>query len=341
MLYCVQLIQFGALAQPSHHWGPRPWKSLVTFGNSYTDEGRVEYFLNHNGDSPPVGWDQPVGRNSPWTGGYVWPHFASIPGNLTRYNYAVAGAMCSNNITQRYYAPIGALYPSVLEYEIPAYVADSKYVTPSGKKFMEAAPDETVYAIWIGTNDLGTDGFLTDSQINNTTISDYIDCVYQALDAVYANGGRYFVIMNLAPLQLTPQYSDRGEEVSGCQDKNATETKYRMWESVVTVNDVYRYRTPYEGVIARRYPGAKLAVMDMYGLISDIYYNPTRYLAAPANVTGWVKHCDANGENCQRLPNEASYLWFDELHPSERTDKIIGEEFVKVVEGSSQWADYW
>ncbi|KAL4920686.1 hypothetical protein BDW62DRAFT_176048 [Aspergillus aurantiobrunneus] len=333
-------------AQQTHQWGPSQWRGLVTFGNSYTDDTRLDYFAEHDGAEPPVGWEQPTSNDS-YSGGYNWGHFASEIANLTRFNYAVSGAVCSNEITPRTYAPIDAPYPSVLEYEVPAYIADSEYIDPSGNKFMNIEQHETVYALWIGTNDIGNDAFLTDSQVKGTVIPDYIECVYKVLDEVYANGGRYFVIMNLAPLQLAPQYAtpENGglASTSGYPDKgpNITEISYRMWESVVTTNDVFRYKTPYETLIARRYPGAQLAVMDMYGLISDIYYNPIEYLAAPANVTGHVKHCDETGQ-CERLPNEHSFLWFDELHPSERTDEIIGREFVNLVTGnSSRWATYW
>jgi hypothetical protein len=263
-----------------------------------------------------------------------------------------------------------------LEYEVPAYIADSKYITPNGTKFMDIGQNETVYAIWIGTNDLGNNAFLTDSQVAGTTIPYYIECVYQALDKVYANGGRYFVIMNMAPLQLSPQYATPehgGLAVTpGYSDKgaNITEISYRMWETVVTVNDVFRYKTPFEALISHRYRGAQLAVMDLYGLvsflpssfffsstplyyplvhfmcsltgkISDIYYNPIEYLDAPANVTGYVRHCPIGGGHCTYQDNPASYLWYDELHPSERAEEVVGKEFVKVVEGTSRWAAYW
>jgi phospholipase/lecithinase/hemolysin len=36
------------------------FKTLVTFGDSYTDENRLGYFINNNGSAPPVGWQQPV-----------------------------------------------------------------------------------------------------------------------------------------------------------------------------------------------------------------------------------------------------------------------------------------
>jgi len=60
--------------------------------------------------------------------------------------------------------------------------------------------------MWIGTNDLGDGAFITDSTANGTTIPDYVDCIYDRFDGIYSAGGRYFVLMNTAPLQFTPLY---------------------------------------------------------------------------------------------------------------------------------------
>ena len=45
-------------------WRDGKFKTLVTFGDSYTDENRLGYFINHNGSAPPVGWEQPVVCNT-------------------------------------------------------------------------------------------------------------------------------------------------------------------------------------------------------------------------------------------------------------------------------------
>lgn len=83
--------------------------------------------------------------------------------------------------------------------------------------------------------------------------------------------------------------------------------------------------------------------MTLISQLSELYYNPTKYFngSAPANVTGFENHCNLSGSECSRLPSPDSFMWFDELHPSERTDQIIAEEFVKVVAGESKWATYW
>lgn len=63
-----------ALAVPG--WGPHHWPgqaqtsswnlkqftSLVVFGDSYSDDSRLAYFIENNGTAPPVGWVNPVVR---------------------------------------------------------------------------------------------------------------------------------------------------------------------------------------------------------------------------------------------------------------------------------------
>lgn len=58
-------------------------------------------------------------------------------------------------------------------------------------------------------------------------------------------------------------------------------------------------------------------------------------------MTGYNNHCDQKTNKCTRLPHPETFLWFDELHPSEQTDKIIAEQFIQVVKGESKWASYW
>lgn len=73
--------------------------------------------------------------------------------------------------------------------------------------------------------------------------------------------------------------------------------------------------------------------------LSDIYFYPTDYPEI-RNVTGYINHCD-KGTQCERQPHPEQYMWFDELHPSEQTDKIIADQFVETIEGKSRWAWYW
>jgi phospholipase/lecithinase/hemolysin len=252
-------------------------------------------------------------------------------------------------VTPRYFAAINAPFPDIQGYELPAFFADSAYRTANGSAFFTGKPRDTVYAIWIGTNDVGNNAFLTDSQVPGKTLKDYTDCVYDTVGKLYNHGGRYFVLMNLAPLELVPQYATpENGGLSATQyfpDKgsNITEISYRMLETVTTVNEVYAYRTPFEVSLNKTWPGIKVANFDVNSLITDIWDNPKEYLngTAPLNVTGIVNHCNLQGQNCTASPSPDSYLWYDELHPSEQTDRIVAREFVSVLGGSSKWAKYW
>ena len=116
-----------------------------------------------------------------------------------------------------------------------------------------------------------------------------------------------------------------------------------MKEYTTLVNTIFSYRTPYELKVANRYPDANIAIYDVHSLITDIYNNPDEYLATPANVTGQYYLCDVTQTVCtsQSSVGLDHFLWYDELHPSQKTDEIIAGEFVNVVKGTSKFATYW
>jgi phospholipase/lecithinase/hemolysin len=98
---------------PSQHsvWSISNFKSLITFGDSYTDESRLGSFITHNGTAPAAGTLLPEAFATAG-GGRTWARYVvqytgetSSSGEwdpaLTLYNYAVSGAVCSNEITPR------------------------------------------------------------------------------------------------------------------------------------------------------------------------------------------------------------------------------------------------
>lgn len=177
-----------------------------------------------------------------------------------------------------------------------------------------------------GTNDIGVYPFLTDSQVPGKVLTDNTACVFSSLDALYASGGRFFVLLNVAPLNLAPLYASYTIHGSGpnhywpAMPANKTQIADVMHEYVTTVNNVYKYQAPFEALVAKRYPGAEFALFDVWQLMSDIYDHPTVYLngSAPANVTGFEHHCNLNGTVCTDEDggkSADSFLWYDELHP--------------------------
>jgi phospholipase/lecithinase/hemolysin len=321
--------------------------------NSYTDEGRLPYFESHNGSAPPVGWIGPD-YSPTFSGGHSWVRYVSYYTSATLYNYAVSGAVCSNEITPRYYDAIHGLFPSVAEYEVPAFEADLE----AGALDVDWA--STVVTLWIGTNDLGGEGLLSHSQVKGKTIVDYTRCVFDALKSLYELGARRFVLLNIAPLgflpftpysvqaltglELAPLYAADSEPGPNRywkgKGQNTTQIASMMAEEVAAANEIFHLRAA-----THKLRGAKLAVMDAHGLFRDIYNHPERYLngTAPLDVKGYNSHCNVDSSKCweYRMEDRDAFMWFDELHPGEQVGRVLAKEFREIVKGRGNWVTFY
>jgi hypothetical protein len=100
-----------ALAVPG--WGPHHWPgsgsysswnlerftSLVVFGDSYSDDSRLGYFIENNGSAPPVGWVDPVVRIS--EARVLNAHTDHISRTMLLQMAAESGVNTSNNTPAR------------------------------------------------------------------------------------------------------------------------------------------------------------------------------------------------------------------------------------------------
>ena len=163
----------------------------------------------------------------------------------------------------------------------------------SGKLFDNRNAENTLYALWIGTNDLGYGAFLSDAQAAGATLSTFVESIWTIFDRIYETGGRHLVLFNQAPLELSPLYApvDRG----GYGDStfwtnktsyNTTQYSYKMLQYTTSVNALFDYGVPFQLFVERRWPGATVAIYDVHRLLREIDAEPERYLTAPANVTG-------------------------------------------------------
>ena len=190
---------------------------------------------------------------------------------------------------------------------------------------------DTVYAIWIGTNDIGLNGFLTNGQRPGKILPDQIDCVYDVLDGIYAAGGRIFVIMSTPPLHLAPLYANEtlsdGANSTWWPDKpawNATRVAETMLEYTSMINTIHGYRIPHEVLISGRFENASFAYFDVNRLMQEIYRHPEQYFTS-----------EDDGTVSGRL------MWSDALHPSMQTCRIIAWHFLDMLDGGNDYAEYW
>ncbi|KAH9847599.1 GDSL lipase/esterase [Lenzites betulinus] len=292
--------------------GPFPGqiKNLVTFGDSYTDvDGHAD-------------------------GGIVWPVYAAQDGHFKLFPFAKSGATCSNNLTDR-------PFPSVFESQLPLFF------TEKANGSLRLNPEETIYTLWIGTNDVGANALLTGSQPAGVSIVDTVSCAVNWVKVMYAAGARNFIFQNMIPLETTPLYSANSyPNRYWTGPRNTTAWSVSMAELTKSGNAIadlmLRALTP-------SLHGAHLGLFDSHALFTDMIAHPQLYLngTAPLNVTGAVHACmfqegESTGDPgvCTDAvgTDRDSFLWFDELHPSEQTDRKIAEIMTDtILRKSEKW----
>lgn len=84
-----------------------------------------------------------------------------------------------------------------------------------------------------------------------------------------------------------------------------------------------------------------------------MYTHPARYLngTTTLNVTGAAVSCvyainepDSNPGTCTIAngTDRDSFLWYDELHPSEQADRVLARAVTDVLQGKSeQWTTFY
>ncbi|KAF7790330.1 hypothetical protein EIP86_001285 [Pleurotus ostreatoroseus] len=211
---------------------PRQIKNLVTFGDSYTDVVQV-------GD-----------------GGTAWPVYAARDGDFQLFPFARSGATCSNNITFR---PA----PSVFESQLPLYFTEKANGT------LRLEPEETIYTLWIGTNDLGANALLTGGGTNGATVVDVMGCAVNWVKTLYQSGARNFLFQNMIPLQKTILYSaDSYPNRFWTAERNTTMWSISMTEMVQTGNDISKLMLQ---ALPATHPGAHIGRFNKVSKYGPVY----------------------------------------------------------------------
>lgn len=119
-------------------------------------------------------------------GGTAWPIYVADYADLQLFPFARAGATCSNNLTFR-------PFPSVFESQLPTYLTEK-----SNGTLKDVHADDTVYTLWIGTNDLGVSALLTGDQTPGVTLVNTTDCAVNWVKTLYESGARNFIFQNVS-----------------------------------------------------------------------------------------------------------------------------------------------
>ncbi|KAL6822832.1 PIF1-like helicase domain-containing protein [Trichoderma sp. SZMC 28015] len=186
---------------------------------------------------------------------------------------------CTTSIVPQARATPKDLYAAILETEMPTWLAESHLASSHSphEKFYTGSADDTLYAMWIGVNDIGKKNIFIDSQTPGTSLTTFTNCIFTAFDRIYKNGGRKFVLMNVPPLELHPIYATPENKgvPPGTPDwpnkpSNLTEVSFKMYEYTSAVNEIFKFQVPFQQHVAKRYPGAKWAIYGEHGLVLSL-----------------------------------------------------------------------
>ncbi|KAF8996011.1 GDSL lipase/acylhydrolase [Cyathus striatus] len=290
---------------------PGQIKNFVPFGDSYTDVG-----VSSNGGTP-------------------WPVYAAGFAHVNLFPFARSGATCSNNITFR-------PFPSLFESQLPLYF------TEKSNGSLKLTSDQTLYTLWIGTNDVGSNALLTGNDA--ASLVDVTECTVNWVKVLYQNGARNFLFQNMIPLETVPLYAPTSyPNRFWTAQRNTTEWSVFMKELVLSGNALTKLMLQ---ALAPTLHEAHIGIFDSHSLFADMFAHPALYLngTAPLNITGAVRSCvfqlneSVNDSGDCRIVNGTdrdSYLWFDELHPSEQADRIVAREVAEVMRGQSNKWTTW
>ncbi|ORY92216.1 GDSL-like Lipase/Acylhydrolase-domain-containing protein [Syncephalastrum racemosum] len=228
-------------------------KHLVVFGDSYSDVGNLQRLTN----------------------GPLWSEDLAVGWNASLYSFAFDGAVCDNAL----FSDNSTYVPSIRD-QVEAYYNQQ----------LDLDPEETIYAFWIGINDIERSFQLQDP---STSLKNTVACLSQQLKNVRkVFGSNRFIVINAPPLDRMPYFAGTDNEQSRADATNTLNTL--LSREVTKLN--------------KHHHALELDLVDVYAMLNDMVEKPDEFGFKDATHAYW--------DACQGRCTDAvdSYVWWDEIH---------------------------
>jgi phospholipase/lecithinase/hemolysin len=158
-------------------------------------------------------------------------------------------------------------------------------------------PKEFTVIIYVGTNDVGINSFITGSESANISLADVADCQLSSIRNLRALGARNFILNSLIPLQLTGLYNGSSAPVIYWPfEHDGTAWHKGMFNLVNSLNRILKdsvdalnkeWKTDSIGA-------GKVEFFDTYRFFEEVYNHPAKYFngSIPPDVVGHCHKCD-------------------------------------------------
>lgn len=293
------------------------FSKMVVFSDSMSDTYR---YFQWNEVLFGTGYPQPPAYEGRFCDGLVAVEFLAQGLNVPIENYSFAGALTGYTtllpgvmlgvLTQvNEHLNKKALLPTLTT--VPILSTFTSWLPFTGR-----ADPKALYVIWAGPDD-----FYNLGGFNSTTAYTATLNIQQAVTSLYNAGARYFFIPTMPDLSITPRARQRDQSSPGYI---ADAKKYSEQFETVLNNGIKNLQS--------RYPKAKIMTFDTNKLLRE---ETAKAIAEGKNVT---EACHPGGlnltqfeENRPVCPDPYNYLFWDDNHPTEYANGILGRAWVDAI----------
>ena len=256
-----------------------PYSGFYVFGDSLSDSGNI--YATTSGSMPPSPYFNGRFSNGPTYAENLGARygFAAGPSLLGGTNYAFGGATAGGSAMA-----IPSLGDQVSMFRALPGQADS----------------HALYVLWAGGNDLRANP-------GAAGVASALGGISGAIQGLYQEGARNFLVMNLPNLGLTPEAQANGTTAAATAGSMVFNTYFNG-----TIGSL-------QGALV----GSNIRTLDTFALLSSIVANPVA--SGLGNVT------DACFNGAAVCSNPDSYLFWDGIHPTAAGHRLIADAAFNVL----------
>ena len=305
---CLLLVFLFIACVSTNSWASA-YSRIVAFGDSLSDHGGLSAY-----SATIAAYGGPATIPESWTndgaipyGGDIWLDYLSDEWNATLDNNAIGGAMSIGHESGDIQALIDAtLLPDLgLSGQVAAWLAESP----------DYDAKKTLFAIWIGGNDL-LEFFRQEYYTNdaNTLISETVGRIITQMEMLYADGARNFLVINLPDLAKTPAFNTKDATVQAQVATVVAGFNATLSSALADFSTANTDTTVY-AVDAFTYLNSIIA--------DDVFADSTStYLTVDENCD-WVS-ASFNGSFDE-------FLFFDCIHPTTKSHELVAAEVAGII----------
>lgn len=275
------------------------------------------------GNPPYPGWTSSNGPN--WVGLLTTKYNAS---RLQTYNLAYGGATVDGDLVAPYQPTVLSMKDQVHSEFTPGYTShgnsdtDVSETHPSAPDAPAWKGDDTVFAFWIGINDVGNSFYHGVDGVNGTeALNKKIFEVYgDMVGILYNAGARNFVFLTVPPVDRSPMALAQDAASQALEKADIAAFNGLITDKLAT------------DLKAQHHANANVWVVDTGIIFNAALDKPTSFIQT-SGIKNTTAYCEAyaNGTpkqdtltpSCGIPVNE--YFWLNSLHPTSPIHDVVAE----------------